>query len=272
MLIDRCKEVRSRLGAYIDGELVPGECERLAHHLAGCPQCRHEERVMREALDALRNSRPAGAPAQLYASWRARIAEPVPARRPMRQVLRPAAGLAAALALAALVRALPLHRTSTVPAPAKAAGPRVPIYSAKGTGASAGLDRQSRLPQAVRRVAAASPRWDPSLHPSRPKRIPPPRRAHKHASLPGNFLDVTPSVGLSARQQIAAMAASTEPRRTRGSGDALDGGYIPVRSDRIHVGKRIIEIHTAYRPGEGGFPAAVNVNVSALRTPEVEGQ
>ena len=35
----RCGEVLARLGAYVDGELAPEECQRIEAHLAGCNWC-----------------------------------------------------------------------------------------------------------------------------------------------------------------------------------------------------------------------------------------
>jgi len=48
-----CPNVRSRLSAYLDGDLPLGETRELAAHLASCAGCRHHWNTLRKALDML---------------------------------------------------------------------------------------------------------------------------------------------------------------------------------------------------------------------------
>ena len=49
----RCDEVRPRLDAYIDGELVEGERTLLREHLADCPECGPEAAALTRLRDGM---------------------------------------------------------------------------------------------------------------------------------------------------------------------------------------------------------------------------
>ncbi|MGC8669287.1 MAG: zf-HC2 domain-containing protein [Chthonomonadales bacterium] len=266
MAISRCKEVRNTLGAFVDGEVSAAERGRIAQHLATCAACRREEQALRQALDALRHSRPEAAPSGLQTGFYARLAEPQPVRMPILGFARPLAGLVAVLLLIAFVRALPRYAAGRAgrPVPAPSSAPlRVAVPLISGTpSATTGKTVQPR-----RRIASVSLAVSPR---PRPKVASVQRRAPKHQPEPQDFLDVVPAVGPSARQRMAAIAAARAANPAEERNTVLEQGYIPVRQDRVRVGTGVIEIRTAYRPGEDGFPAAVNVNVSAVRTPEVQ--
>lgn len=47
-----CRDYKKRIPAYLAAVLAPEEQAELAHHLAGCPECRYETAAFRE-LDRL---------------------------------------------------------------------------------------------------------------------------------------------------------------------------------------------------------------------------
>ena len=54
----QCDEVRPRLDAYIDGELVEGERMLLREHLADCPECGPEAAALTRLRDGIRQAAP----------------------------------------------------------------------------------------------------------------------------------------------------------------------------------------------------------------------
>lgn len=55
-----CHRCRSRLGAYLDGELSPGEHTAVEDHLVTCPACRERLGLLRGLAEMLRTALPAG--------------------------------------------------------------------------------------------------------------------------------------------------------------------------------------------------------------------
>ena len=270
MQISRCKEVRDRLGAYVDGDVPAAEHELIARHLRICAECRREEQALRRALEALKSSRPDGAPDSLLARFHAGLAEPQPVILRVPLMARTAVGLATALVLITLVWALPWRAPNHAPITTQR-GPSTTAFRAADAGARAPRASSSvKSPRLRRRVASAAALNVVSPHRTEPEarsaRLYRPKR-HRE---PAHFLDVVPAVGPTARQQLAASAMAKEASEANMRSLTLEDGYIPVRQERVRVDHGMIEIRTAYRPGAGEFPSAVNVNVRAVRTPEVD--
>jgi hypothetical protein len=51
---EKCREIKSLLVDYADGALPAAESNRVAAHLAGCPRCREEVRLLRRSLELAR--------------------------------------------------------------------------------------------------------------------------------------------------------------------------------------------------------------------------
>jgi anti-sigma factor RsiW len=54
----QCEEVRSRLDAYLDGELADAERSLLGHHLADCADCGPEAAALERLRDGIRRAAP----------------------------------------------------------------------------------------------------------------------------------------------------------------------------------------------------------------------
>lgn len=104
-----CKE-RDNLAALLDGELEPGEAERLRHHIEGCAECREYLVLLKRSYDALEYVEPVEVPEGLGARVLART----------RKRARVPVFAAAAVAAAAVVFAwFSSARLGTGPAPVK---------------------------------------------------------------------------------------------------------------------------------------------------------
>lgn len=55
---ERCREVRSRLSEYLDGELGEREVRRVERHLRWCPRCRRMLGNLDRTMSALRKLAP----------------------------------------------------------------------------------------------------------------------------------------------------------------------------------------------------------------------
>ena len=76
----KCQIDRGQLSAYLDGELSPGEQERVRMHLDQCAGCRQEYQQLVQLTQAVGNLR-RQAPMNLWAGVERRLAEPTPRRR-----------------------------------------------------------------------------------------------------------------------------------------------------------------------------------------------
>lgn len=96
-----CKKVREEIVPLLLGELDASKAGDVREHLDACESCRHEERLIRAALDALGSLEEIPAdPARRKALFRAAAAEGLlPARPLARRMLAPLAALGAAAAL-----------------------------------------------------------------------------------------------------------------------------------------------------------------------------
>jgi anti-sigma factor RsiW len=115
-----CDEVRSRIDDYVDGELDEAAFQEIELHLAGCGECRAEERSLRALLahaTALPRERTPGR--DLWAGIEERLDE----ARPSRGRVWTMAGWGAGLAAAAGV-VLALSATLGGPAPPASSSPR----------------------------------------------------------------------------------------------------------------------------------------------------
>ena len=130
-----CWLIRRRLGAYQDGEILPGARNRVGAHLSGCEPCGRELEALARLRTVLAFDAADPSEAVWTAFWpqvRARIAAPAPARESawerVRGALRvrPRLGLAPALAaaaLAVLAVVAPWQRAPQLPpSPASVAG------------------------------------------------------------------------------------------------------------------------------------------------------
>jgi anti-sigma factor (TIGR02949 family) len=95
-----CTEVLSRISAYHDGELGPVERNRVASHLAGCPECSAYLRDLAVIRELLRSDRECAVPEGLWRRIAAAARQTPPARalRARRWLIR-VAGVAAGFAL-----------------------------------------------------------------------------------------------------------------------------------------------------------------------------
>ena len=57
-----CKEIFTQLSEYLDLELSPDACEKIAAHLAGCPPCIEFAESLRHTIELCRQYRPADLP------------------------------------------------------------------------------------------------------------------------------------------------------------------------------------------------------------------
>lgn len=141
---------RDELAAYLLGALEPGEAAALEQHLAGCEECRTELAWLRPAVRALPESVDrVEPPAELRARIMAEV-QPEGSARPerasrrsfgvgRRSFLRPAVGLAVAIAIVAGIAGYAIRdggsggESSTVVA-GKAPGPTVRMVSTGDSG------------------------------------------------------------------------------------------------------------------------------------------
>jgi hypothetical protein len=65
--MSNCKEVRKKLSAFIDHELLPLERSLIEKHLHHCPACAQEEKSLRK-INALLDSIPDESPASIFSS------------------------------------------------------------------------------------------------------------------------------------------------------------------------------------------------------------
>lgn len=112
----RCEEYELWLSAYLDGELAASDLPRLEGHVAGCDRCARELAALRTEVRLTRALAPEEPPADLHARIMAALDTTQPSlwarlalllRAPS---LRPALGLSALGATAALVGFVALHR------------------------------------------------------------------------------------------------------------------------------------------------------------------
>ena len=121
------------LSAFLDGELVPAERERVEAHLATCERCREELAELSQTVGLLRRL-PAVAAPRSFAIDPASVAPPPPIRlySPRYYALRQATGALAALFVCVLALTLVLGPAAQL-APA---GAGQPATAAKSTGAA----------------------------------------------------------------------------------------------------------------------------------------
>src|SRR5258705_399969 len=117
----RCDEVRPRLDAYIDGELVEGERTLLREHLADCPECGPEAAALTRLRDGIRQAAPlyrapAALHSRIHAALRAEAATSARAARPA-----PAPPPATAIPGLSGIRALPASGGCPPPPPPNSA-------------------------------------------------------------------------------------------------------------------------------------------------------
>jgi hypothetical protein len=119
---------RERLGAYLDGEVPPGERAEVEAHLAACPECTAWLSDT-TAVDAAAASLPAEAPEGYFDAFPSRVVARLgaAAQAPARRRRLPAwTWAAAATLLLAVVAPLTLRQTAPGPAPATPPGLSAP--------------------------------------------------------------------------------------------------------------------------------------------------
>ena len=156
-----CDEVQARLDDYVDGDLPEADFQRLELHLAGCAECRREERLLRSLL-AQAEALPRELPTRdLWPGIAARLAPRAAARGRewwSRTVLAAAAAVAVAVAGALVVRDTP------PPAPAASGG-----FPPEGTARLASVaESRAGLVAAEREYAQATAELMSALEGQRP--------------------------------------------------------------------------------------------------------
>lgn len=108
----RCESIRHDLSAFIDGELGPARIKEIEAHLAGCSECRAEERSLRAVRRLVRVQPVERDIPDLTPQIMARVRSgKVRVFEPWRERFRVAAVSAAAAALVVLGASLPFDRT-----------------------------------------------------------------------------------------------------------------------------------------------------------------
>jgi anti-sigma factor RsiW len=124
--MDKCEDFRQYLAACADGELEGELGEQVRRHVETCERCRSECAALMRVVELYRESAPPEVPGEEWerveaalekclaasAPERATATKPAVRRRFFGWWLLPAAGLAAAVLLVALVVGLPGARTS----------------------------------------------------------------------------------------------------------------------------------------------------------------
>ena len=126
---------------FLRGELAPADHERVAAHVAACPECRHATEESRAVLAALA-ARQAAPPPVDWGGYQAEVRARAAARARRRWWTRPVPTLATAamLAVVVLVGARGLHRMSEERRPAD-----VVVLEETALGAQLPLLRQYRV-------------------------------------------------------------------------------------------------------------------------------
>ncbi|MFN7925149.1 MAG: zf-HC2 domain-containing protein [Bryobacteraceae bacterium] len=70
MTPESCKEVFARLSEYLDGELPPDLCDRIAQHIEGCGPCVEFVESLRKSVEMCRQIPVAERPAPMKAQVR----------------------------------------------------------------------------------------------------------------------------------------------------------------------------------------------------------
>jgi len=85
----KCEQVTSQLSAYMDGELPPQQAEEVRRHLAECPACAEEYRLLSQTWDILlADAAPEPSPGFTQRFWQKVRAQEQAAPRPARMLLR----------------------------------------------------------------------------------------------------------------------------------------------------------------------------------------
>jgi hypothetical protein len=170
-----CRQVRSQLSAYADGELGAAERRSVEEHLSRCEQCSREYTGLQTLVRLTAGIPAEEAPTSLHAGIMTRLAYadsprcPQPARRPvpgMRlSVFNPWMWSAATGAAAVLVMGLVQQHTPPTPLPQ--AGPPAPQKetSAPRESAEAQPAPRQRTEQEAARPAATDPKDTPAVEP-----------------------------------------------------------------------------------------------------------
>lgn len=82
-----CHFCRARLGEFLDGTLPGVQREKVAAHLATCPDCAREKRELENTVAALRDLKPVAAPPQLRLKVRSALQQEAQAKRSGRDAL-----------------------------------------------------------------------------------------------------------------------------------------------------------------------------------------
>jgi hypothetical protein len=221
-----CEEYELWLSAYLDGELSARDVPLLEGHLAGCDRCARELASFRTGVHLTRALAPEEPPADL----RRRIMAAIDATQPSlwsrlamllrAPALRPALGLSAVGATAALVGIVALHRPSVPNAPILAQGPLRPKSSLTAPSASPTPQHPtSRLAQAMKTLVqhvAPKPSQEtpsPSVERAEPG-LPPPAAPGQLAARPVPPVDEE-LTGAPTEPRAAARPHRASVRRSR---------------------------------------------------------
>jgi len=281
----RCKEVISRLDAFVEGELAEPEEQVVREHLAGCATCRRERDRIARAMGALHSVARPAVPEGVRRGLYARIAE-LEARRLRPAFLRPlAVGLAAVLLVAAgaaWVQFSPnsredRERRSAVTRPVRPAlshtdpiGPRLAMVQPAPPPEPSGAKQSSVEPNAktVSGSAVRTPKRSTHYRKTAP------------APIPESFLDVADSRGITARDLIEARSGMPITLQTPPL--PLDGDGQPVvqhrpravrppelrtaetLNERVRIGERVTELHGVAQWDENGRLRTMHVRAETV--------
>lgn len=70
-----CRGIFEALSDYLDGELSPGDCERLEEHVADCAPCIEFLETLKKSVEASREISLLEAPPQMPEELKARLAQ-----------------------------------------------------------------------------------------------------------------------------------------------------------------------------------------------------
>ncbi len=289
--LSRCPDARLLLPAYIEGELSGAEHDRVVSHLAICASCRREAETYRHALKQLHSVPRREPPRDLYAGFTARWAEHEAVRQRRSLQLRFASMAAAVLLVVGVAAAPLLHRPPAAPARVASVPTPGPLAVAlRPTTQPAPKPRMLPAapyvvePQQSMQVAGTAPTREESWTPREPRREAV-RRAPLHVDVASrgpvrpqadarSFWEVQPQQGLSARQQLAHLAAFGGPGATpvqEPAGEPVPihkNVLIPDENERVQVGDTVTVVHTAHREDDSGHRTAIDVNIATAAAPQ----
>jgi len=268
--LNRCPDALALLPAYVEGELTGRDMARIKGHLEICGACRLEEAAFRTALGAFAGLECVESPPDLYYGFAAKLdASMAHSRRQMKRFKFASAALC--LLLVVGVSASPLVRlilprkaeiTVVTPKPPQqvvVVPPRVESATEHSSAphAAPAVPTEEPLTRPVERRLETPISSDP------PRRVASKSRRYKVARRTEGFLDVRDSFGNSVNVLRANRTGSAGMHAQA----VHPAGFVSDRDERVQIGEKVTEIHTAYRMDEEGRRTGVDINIGTSATP-----